>query len=143
MEKGRAADKRRPGANAHEWPSNGMPRVKADCSYSMSDNTHGSRATVESSAARMSPAAPAAAREDGVCAYQQRHSQQNRNRSFHWSLLFTEYPAHKKCNASDKPTLPFYTYYTWLHPASLSTPARPPAARAVRQIRTGREHPRR
>jgi hypothetical protein len=38
----------------------------------------------------MTSAAPAAAREDGVGAYQQRHSQQNRNRSFHWSLLSGE-----------------------------------------------------
>ena len=72
-----------------------------------------------SSAARMASAAPAAAREDGVYAYQQRHSQQNRNRSFHWSLLFTENPAPKECNAGARPALSFYTFYTSLHPASL------------------------
>jgi len=60
-----------------------MPGVKARCSYSMSDNAHGSRAAVESSAARMTPAAPSAAREDGVCAQQQRHTQHNRDRSVH------------------------------------------------------------
>jgi len=60
--------------------------VSADgnyCSSMSAPNAHGWPATVTSYAARMTSAAPAAAREDGVCAYQQRHSQQNRNRPFH------------------------------------------------------------
>jgi hypothetical protein len=64
--------------------------ANAGCCYSSPVSAvaaHGSPTTVVSSAARMTSAAPAAARENGVCAYQQRHSNQNRKRPFHRSLL--------------------------------------------------------
>jgi hypothetical protein len=90
MEEGRTADNHRAGANAHEWTSDGMSDVNADCCHSSPASSvaaHGSPTTVMSSAARMTADAPAAARENGVRAYQQRHSKQNRKRSFHRSLL--------------------------------------------------------
>ena len=68
MEEGRTADKHRPGANAHEGTSNGVSGVKADGCHSSPVSTvaaHGSPATVVSSAAGMTSAAPPAAREDG------------------------------------------------------------------------------
>jgi hypothetical protein len=79
--------------------------MSADGRYSPVSAVKGHRcsAAVESAADRMTSAASAAAREDGVRARQQRHAQQNRNHSSHWSLLFAENPAPKKCNAGAEP----------------------------------------